>query len=291
MKTTLLTLFSLAAWGQNASIPIAGYLMDGAAVRPIVGVPGASHQSAPLTLPDDLRILRLGPASAVALGVSAGSGAALLYDLESGSRTMLDRARPNSTGGVFSPLGTALALSFDDGWTQIFARSGDQWNLTTEFSTSATAIAVSDDGGSALLAEPGGLTLRNASGVAVVAPAAKAFAFLAGSNTPAYVTGSRLQAGEVSFDLGEDSLSYLLASPRASTLLLARADGRVATFDDHLQQLFTASCDCPVSGLDSAGRPGTVRLLADTGGILWLADAAAGNPLYFVPALRDASAQ
>ncbi len=283
----ILTAASVAA--QTASGPVLAWTVDAASssARTIYGVPGSSRQSDVLALPQGIRIFQLNPATSASVALTGDAGVPVIYDLAEGTRMALEGARPGPSTATWSGGGTALALSYRDAsWVQVFSLSGGAWKLSQEFASLAVRAAVSDDGGSVLLMQPDGLVLHDGSGIRrITADAVLDFTFLTGGATTAIQTVSKLMLGDHEIAMTPvDGEAIYLGSVRGGRLTVVTGGGRVLMLDSAGQKLADTTCACKVTGLGSAGRPDTIRLLTDSGGPLWLADAGSEPRVYFVPA-------
>lgn len=288
----ILTAASVAA--QTASGPVLAWTVDAASssARTIYGVPGSSRQGDVLAIPAGVRILQLNPASSLSVALTGDNAAPVVYDLADGSRTALEGARPGPSAAAWSSGGTALVLSYESAaWVQVFNLTGGSWKLAQEFASLAVRAAVSDDGTSVMLMQPDGLVLHDASGIRkITADAVLDFTFLAGSSTTAIQTAAKLKMGDQEIAVTPvDGEAIYLGSVRGGRLAVVTGGGHVLMLDAAGQKLADANCGCKVTGLGSAGRPDTIRLLTDSGGPLWLADAGSEPRVYFVPAPASVS--
>jgi hypothetical protein len=293
MKFTSFIFISLCtvhAVGQTVSGPMLGMTIaqDGRSVRPIYGIPGASRLGDPVALPDDLRNVKLNPASNVAFALAGDAGTPTILDLVTLTRTALDQARPQPDVAVWSPSGSALALVYRHAqWVQIYTVQSGTFQLSSEYSAVAHHAAVSDDGSALLTTAQNGLSLYQSGGASVLsANHVSSFTFLAGGAVPAFWTGGQLTIGGQTLPLAlDDGDSLFLASPGSGRLVAVRANaGRVTTFDAAGQMIDDSGCNCVVSGIEALARAGSTWLRTSGDGPMWIADTASAPRVFFVPA-------
>jgi hypothetical protein len=231
---------------------------------------------------------KLNPALPVALALAGESKVPIILDLPTLARTGLDQARPSPDLVVWSPSGSAVALLYRDAqWVQIFTLESNSFQFHSEFPAPADQAAVADDGSALLALSQDGLSLYQGGGAAVLSrDPGSSFTFLAGAALPAFWTGGQLTIAGVSLPfVTDDNETLLLASPASGRIVAVRSGaGRVTALDSSGQVIDDHFCNCPVSGLESLGRPGAVRLATSGDGPLWIADSSSALPLFFVPA-------
>jgi len=315
-------LAALAAVGQaqqgQVTGPVLGYVFDGAAraVRPVLGIAGASIFGGPMALGYDVTSATVAPGgdSAVAL---AADGSLHLLRLSGGQATemSLNGASVKPSRVVFSPSGTAVAL-VAAGRAQVFAglpaaatlagtmdlggaagASQPQAQSARRVAGAGSAsMALSDDGAWLLAVENGSLELIGAGGSHAIANAGRgALAAFAPGGHDAVLLDSQ-QTLTVVRSVDTTAASQVLAANAGVTgavglgfsadgkSLFVAGSGQAMVFDVASGLQTPVSCNCSATGL---ARMGSVYRLNEPGsGPVWLLDPAAGNPrIVFVPAL------
>ena len=287
----LIAIVGLAA-GQTATGPTLGYSVaaDGRSVRTIFGVPGASRMSAAVSLPDDLKMLRLSPASSVGVAAAGDPAMPIVYDVMTGTRTVLDGARTSPGAVTWSALGTAFAVAYaESSWVQVYVANAGGYRLADEFAADGR-VAISDDGTAALVLSGGGLQLRNSDGLTSLADGAvAAFAFVAGGRTAVFQAADGLTIGSVKVaNIVDGDDTVYLGSPAKDRVIAIRASGQTTVFDATGQVLAADTCGAPAKGLEFIGRAGTLVSTSDNAAApLCLADAGVNPRIYFVPPPAD----
>src|SRR5262249_4383300 len=149
-----------------------------------------------------------------------------------GQTTFLESARPDPGLVAWSPLGGAFALLYPGSeWAQVFAGAGNAFRLVDEFTTTASRIAVSDDGAATLLLSDGGLTLRLGGAITLLNERqVSSFTFLAGESTPAFHSSGELVVGGNRIPIQADEV--FLSSLRPGRLLAAvSSSASIQSFD------------------------------------------------------------
>jgi hypothetical protein len=307
-----------AQQGQVAG-PIVGYVFDGSAraLRPVLGIPGASIVGGAVEFAYDLASVTVSPGADSAV-VTAGDGSLHLAALGGGSAAEISfngaSVKPDRV--VFSPSGTAVAL-IAAGRVQIFSGLPVSATLVGTMDLAgiaasrlqaesarrpapahAASMALSDDGAWLLTVEDGSVELIGAGGSHGIANAGRGamVAFAPGSHDAAFADpvaqtvvlmrdASGATAPQVVWqDASVRSAAGLAFSMDGKSLFLASGAGPAVTIYDLAAGTHTGvSCSCSVTGLE---RMGSVYRVNDLGsGPLWLLDAAASNPrTVFVPA-------
>ncbi|MGE5568940.1 MAG: hypothetical protein ACM3S5_07890 [Rhodospirillales bacterium] len=146
----------LLAWqapAQGPAIrgPMLGYVFDpgAAAIRPILGIPGAATLGAPLDLGEPILRAMISPRQDFALAVAASDSRVLAVSLPSGTAEGCQCA-PGPDRILFSPRGDAVALYYSAGARlHVLPRAGTvrggDFDLSL-FPGELTALAVSDSG-------------------------------------------------------------------------------------------------------------------------------------------------
>jgi len=295
---------------KQVSTPLAGYVFDGSALRPISGVPGGA------TLGDAIA-LRLAPAAAEispqldSAIVTAGDGSLHLFRLSGNSATEIPwkSAPPGPARVAYSPSGTA-AVVYTSGEAHIF--SGLPKSPKVAFSAGVgasaehdhespggapAAIAVSDDAGWLLVAGQGSVRLFDATGssavllegtrevVAAFAPGSHLAAVLNGAGPTLEVFPDVTAAPSQRIPMpGLTEPVGIAFSPDGRLILMASHTGNPVTIFDRSGSATTAlQCDSIPTGVQ---RLGSLFRITDAGaGPVWMVDMSASPPhLVFVPA-------
>jgi len=300
-----------AQQGQVAG-PVAGYVFDGAshAVRPVLGIPGASILGSAVPLGYALSGATVSPRGDAVVAL-AQDGSAHLVRLSGGtaSEIPLNGVAASTERVVFSPAGTAVAL-ISGSRAQVFGGLTDAPALAATIDLSSTgspqvavqsaraprsgfgSIALTDDGAWMLLASSGSAQLVGPGGAHSIAIAARGsqVAFAPGTHDAAIADarGSLVlvrsaDAAAASTTLSSDGVkgaAGLAFSADGKSLLVAVNQG-VTVFDLASGTPTAVSCNCTATGLV---RMGNVYRLNELGsGPLWLLDPA-GSRIVFVPA-------
>jgi hypothetical protein len=308
----------LCAQGGVAG-PVSGYAFDRSvsALRPILGIPGASLLGDGLDVGSVLAAAYVAPGQNWVLAVTANGP--VFFRLTSGA------ASPIAVPGVtvspervaFSPSGTAVAL-YAAGRIQVVKGLPDAPVVTGALATAVSgrspqasaagrsrpelgAFAVSDDGSYLLYAHGGSIHLWGASGEDFGVAAADADAVLAfapGGHEAAVadLSGGVALLGDVSGAGGQRALAAaggiafpvgLAFSADGGKLFLADAGTRqVTAFDMAAGSATAIPCDCVPAGLFPMG--GLFRLNDAGAAPLWLLDARSGEArIVFVPSRSE----
>jgi hypothetical protein len=302
----------LAAYGQQRQVsgPVAGYVFDGAALRPISGVMGGA------TLGDALSLGLAASAAAVSPQldsaiVTAADGSLHLFLLAGGSATEVawNRAPGSAQRVVYSPSGAAAAI-YAAGRALVVSGlpNSPVAAFTVELgsvpvkparqpsSAAPEAMAVSDDAAWLLDARDGRLRLLGASGsnsVLLEGARAVAVAFASGGHAAAVLSGAG-QWLDVYPDVAAAPAERIAApglaepvglafSADGKLVVAAARGGRSVTIFDLANGPTTLACACAPTGV---ARMGNLFRLTDAGaGPVWLVDTGVSPPLIvFVPA-------
>jgi hypothetical protein len=292
--------------------PVIGFLFDPSvrALRPILGIPGASTLGGPLDAGYELRWATVAPRQDSAIA-AASDGSVHLLRLGSGAAETRCGACPSTAdAAIFSPSGAAVAL-YAAGRVQILTGLPDAPAAGASFEVGSQprpargrALAPPIDDGAWLLASArDSVTLFGANGgprrLLATGPYALV-AFVAGSHDAA-IADVRGAALALFRDVAGASVQQPVATPgdlRYARALAFSADGgrllvasaaeqSVAVIDLASGTRTVAACDCAPSGLTAMGK--VVRLNEPGNGPLWLLDTegAAGPRVVFVPAARQ----
>jgi hypothetical protein len=312
----LLAISAVPLCGQPGQVggPVVGFVFDGSlrALRPILGIPGASTLGTPLDAGLELSSATVAPRQDSAVAIDSG-GSPHLLRLGSGVAEVRCGACPSTAdAAVFSPSGSAVAL-YAAGRVQIVTGLPDAPAAGAGFEvgspsrlgrgrTLAPPMALSDDGAWLLVSARGSVDLFAANGgprQLLETGAYPLVAFAAGSHDAA-VADVRGAALVLFHDVAGASTQQPLATPggiRYAGALAFSADGSrlflasaaeqsVAVIDLASGTRTVATCDCTPTGLAAMGK--VVRLNEAGAGPLWLldADGAAGPRVVFVPAAQ-----
>jgi hypothetical protein len=320
-KTAVLGLtflaLSPAAWAQPGAVsgPTAGLVFDAAsrAVRPILGVPGASLLGDPVIASDGLTEARISPRQDSALLITRdGAG---FVRIDGGSATPLACeglfAAPERV--VYSPSGDAAAL-YAAGRVQLVSglpgapkitgelklliaqRGGSRFNRRSG-AREIASFAVSDDGRFILAAGQGAIQVLGAGGenfTLIPSAAGASVAFAPGGHDAAVADPANLGVlwfGDVAGGAAQRRLAEPAAEAAAAAGLAFSSDGRkvyvasgrqVTAFDLTAGGQSSIACDFQPSGLYPMG--GFFRLNEPGAAPLWLLDARTSEPhVFFVP--------
>lgn len=314
----LLTVFAVAAalgYAQQGQVagPIAGYVFDGAAhaVRPVLGIPGASIFGDGLPLGYDLTSATVSPRGDSAVAIAA-DGSVHLVRLAAGQATEvpLNGATGKPDRVVYSPSGTAVAL-ISAGHAQVFSGLPDTATLAGTMdigsaqqsqmqaqaaarpANAARAAALSDDGAILLVSANGAIEMVGAGGShgSIAARNGDYLGFAPNSHDAAILdrTQSLILIRSVDSAPTQQTVAQkvgaaagLAFSADGKSLFVAGAQG-VTVFDVASGASTAVACNCTATRLE---RMGNVYRLNDTGsGPLWLLDPSGTPRIVFVPAL------
>ncbi len=299
----------LAQQGRVAG-PVAGYVFDQAsqAVRPVLGIPGASTLGDPVNLGLSAASAWISPGLDSVIAV-ATDGSMHVFGLSAGvaSEIAVNGVTVSAERVAFSPSGSAAAI-YGGGRIQVLTqlpsapKGGSSYDISTFLAMPqgrghqklTGSFAVSDDGAYALVATASGAQLLGAGTPRqLVAGRNLAVAFARG-NHDAVIAGT---AVTLVTDVGGAATPQSLAADGSvppsvgaafsadnSKLYVSSAAGRGVTGFDlaaGTSRIFT--CDCTPSGLVSMGN--VYRLNEAGAGPVWLFDTPANGPrIVFVPA-------
>jgi len=319
LPAILVCLPALAIHGQQRQIsgPIAGYVFDGAALRPIAGMPGGATLGGALDLGMAASAVSVSPQLDSAI-VTASDGSLHLFRLSGHSATEVWwNGLPSAPARVvYSPSGVAAAV-YAAGRVQVFtglpnapvaaftAQLGPSATEPERASASAApeAMAVSDDGAWLLVATEGRLRLLGASGsnsVLMEGVRSVFVAFAPGTHAAAALNGAGPSLGVFpDVSLGQklliaapgfaDPAGLVFSADGKLVLAAARGSKSVWVFDLAGFDLPTMTgptaldCSCAVTGVARMGR--FFRLTDAGSGPVWLVDMNATPPrIVFVPA-------
>ncbi len=304
----------MAIHGQQkqVSAPVAGYVFDGAALRPINGVPGGATLGEALDLGLAASAAAVSPQLDSAI-VTASDGALHLFRLSGHGATEVSwNGVPHGPAQmVYSPSGTAAAI-YAAGRVQVvsglpnapvpaFAAELDSSPVAPARQSpraASQAMALSDDATWLLVAGEGRVRLLGASGsssVLLEGSRAVSVAFAPGGHAAAVLEGAGPWLNvftDVSAASGQRIPAPGLAEPAGlafsadgkSVLAASRAGKSVTIFElAAADEATTLVCNCFPTGVTPMGR--FFRLTEAGPGPVWLVDMSA-NParLVFVPA-------
>ena len=312
----LLAMSAVSLCGQPGQVdgPVIGFVFDGSvrALRPVLGIPGASTLGDRLDAGFELSWATVAPRQDAAVAIDS-SGTLHLLRLGSGAAEVRCAACPlTANAAIFSPSGTAVAL-YAAGRVQIVTGLPDAPALGANFEVGsgprlarsrpvAPPMALSDDGGWLLASTRDSVDLLGTNGGPrrLMATAAYALvAFAPGSHDAAVadvrggalvlfhdVAGASTQqplatAGDIRY-----SIALAFSADGSRLLLASAAEQSVAIVELASDTRSVAACDCAPSILAAMGS--VVRLNEAGSGPLWLLDAAGANEprVVFVPAAQ-----
>jgi len=293
---------------KQVAAPVAGYVFDGAALRPISGVPGGARQGAAIGIGLAASAAVVSPQLDSAI-VTASDGSLHLFRLSGQSATEVSwNGAPRGPAKiVYSPSGTAAAI-YAAGRMQTFNGLPALPELTfsatlsppptaTYSSTAAElqAMAVSDDAAWLLVAGAGRVTALSSSGLSTVlldGTRGVALAFEPGNHAAAILNGAG-HSFEVFTDFMATPTQRIAAPGLAQPVGLAfSADGKAAVAAAHdgaSTTVFTLAsgsampldCQCAPSGVSRLGD--MIRLTEAGSSPVWLVDVGTAR-IVFVPA-------
>lgn len=280
---------ALAAGAGGIGGPVVGYVLEPAeqAVRPILGIPGASLMGGRIPVGIEMRAAALSPRQDYILAAGAG-GALSVIELHDGAP--LARAVEGARAGVermaLSP-GGGMAAAMAGGALQVLKGLPAQPAVAGTVETGeAGAFAVSDDG--AVLFEAGGTLFAAAPGgepqPVPFAGQASLIVFLEGTRDALVAGRDDNQVALVRDVTGAPAYRRLagpgdgidrpvgLAFANGRALVASAGSGSVATIDVESGAAAAAACGCTVTGLERM-RGAAVYRASDLGaGPLWLFD-------------------
>lgn len=310
LTATLLYAQLASAQGTASStigVPALGfaYDADAAAIRPILGFPGAAVPGDPLDLGFSVASAKM-TQTGVILAVSKDDGLLRLVRAENAGLTTrtLDAAMPSPGRIAISPSGRAAALFGPaDGRIQLITGLDTTASISRDLTIpglgSAPLLDVSDDGSSLLAVASGSLWLVTPGSDPVQLPLPEAIS--GASFRPGAQDAIAVAAGGSIYRLGNSgeltdyrapsagvapgNLVAARLSPNGAQAFLAYAEGTVVTVDLSTGARQAASCGCSPTGLDPVNSSATFRLNELSPQPVWLFDASQSVPrLWFVPA-------
>lgn len=272
---------------QRAGAPVLGYSFgaESRELRAILGVPGSSTWSQPLTLPEGVTNVRVANGHRWALTESEGQTGILILDTLQNRK--LDDAGGAIDDAVFSPGGSAAAVPRGSVMA-VYSGLPDAPVRTASIDAAAETIAVSDSGEAAAVID--GRIVKASTGDFLTACAAAGcrIAFFPNSDSLAILDGGRLiefrdgDSRVIAEDIAAEfqnlaaGTSRLVLTGKEHLLVLDRTTGKIVAEED------IAGAD----RLESMLLPGTWLLSAAEGSAAWLY----GNDgMRFVPAARAAA--
>ena len=295
-KLAIAVLACFSALGQ-VSGPVAGYLFDGAALRPIAGVPGGATLGDAMDLGRAANAVAVSPQLDSAI-VTASDGMLHLYRLSGKSAAEVAWSGVPSWPArvVYSPSGTAAAI-YGYGRAQVFgglpnspqlvfvAELGPSSRPVSKFNSGGPqAMAVSDDAAWLIVASEGRVHLVGASFsgsvLAVAAGPRVGVAFAPGGHAAAILNGAGPWL-DVFPDVSASSQRIAAPGLAEPVGLAFSGDGKfvvaasrtansVTIFDLAAGAATTLDCSCTPSGV---ARMGNLFRLTDAGsGPVWMVD-------------------
>ena len=309
------------AGAQSAIVggPSLGFTPDnaGAAIRPILGIPGASLLGQRLTLETNIHGVVVSPKQDYALAVRNDDEQLIVLDLRTGIVANVAGANPGADVAGISPTGsTAAVYDHESRLVQVIGRLPDASDVLHQFDASqipglAASLAVSDDGTIALMkfveAESPTLWLMDSSGASwpVSSDRPSAAAFFPNSSD-AIVTDDASQSAFLILDpLGAGTRIPLLSAEDGITAFAGIAtseDGRrvffadassgnIAIVDLETRRPEILSCQCRVTGLHRLKGRSVFRLTDVSSEPIMVLDASGTEPqiVLIPPAASDVS--
>lgn len=304
--------FAPLMFGQQGKVqgPVAGYVFDSGAhaVRPILGIPGASILGDPVDLGFSAIRAAVSPAQEAVLAIAA-DGSLHAFQLSAGaaSEVAVNGFSVAPERIVFSPSGSAAAV-YGGGRIQVMTGIGSSPHAGSTFDISALLVlpgnrghqtlsgsfAVSDDGAYVLVAGGSGVQVfgggsprqvASGSGMAVAFARGNHDAIVAGTGvTLIHDVGGAANAQSIAEEGAIPATVGAAFSSDNSKLYLASAAARGVTgFDLAAGTSQTISCDCAPAGIQAMGN--FFRLNEVSADPLWLLDTTVTGPrIVFVPA-------
>ena len=295
---------------QQVSSPVAGYVFDGAALRPVAGVMGGATLGDALSLGLTASAAQVSPQLDSAI-VTASDGSMHLFRLggPGPAEVAWDGAPRGPALVAYSPSGTAAAIyaagrirvvsGLPNAPVEAFAVAAGSAPVRAESRMASAvpqAMAVSDDAAWLLVASVGRVRLLGASGSGAVllegarpigvafAPGGHAATVLSGAgpwldeySDIAAAPGARIPAPGLTEPAG------LAFSADGKLVVAAAASKSVAIFDLAAGTATTLACDCAPTGVSRLGS--LFRLTEAGAGPVWFADMAPSPArIAFVPA-------
>lgn len=304
----------MAINGQQKQVSgaVAGYVFDGAALRPIAGVPGGATLGEALDLGLTANAAVVSPQLDSAI-VTASDGSLHLFRLSGRSATEVawDGAPNWPAKVVYSPSGTAAAIyasrrvqvvgGLPNSPALAFGAELDPppVMLTRQTMLAAPqAMAVSDDAAWVLISNEGRVRLLGASGSNGWPPdgvRAVSVAFAPGGHSAAVLSGAGpwldlfadVSAGSWQQRIPASGLAapvgLAFSADGKSAVAVSRSGKSVTIFDVAAGDATTLNCDCTPTGVS---RMGSLFGLTEAGsGPVWMVDAGASPArIVFVPA-------
>ena len=299
----------LCAQQSTITGPVSGYVFDSSAraLRPILGIPGASLLGSPVDFGLPVNSVAVAPRQDVAF-VTASDGTLHLFSMQSGGPVdlNLNGLAQSPERVVYSPSGTAAAL-YTSGSIQIVGGLPDSPAIAASLTLPGApdALALSDDGTALLVASGTNIELFGGAAdlgmvTATAGPALLAFApsghdaaivDRAGAGVVLFrnLTGTVASQSVAPADDTIQSASAVAFSTDGQQLLLASAaTPSVTTFDLSSGNRGAIACSCTPATLARMGD--LFRLNELTQDPLWLLDARPATAgVTFVPALSAAA--
>jgi DNA-binding beta-propeller fold protein YncE len=333
VKKTLASICLIIAAGTVANVrgqspvitgPVLGFGLDaaGAAIEPILGVPGASLLTNPLELNIEIRRAVVSPKQDYALAVRAEDGQAVFIDL-AGGRPITpipgNHNRPDIM--ALSPTGSAAAIyDSESSSLEIVGNLPKDPHIIHELNASpisgrASSVALSDDGSVALVTfrEPDrtSLWMMDSSGAVQRLPVDQAAGATFFVNRNDAIIGDDanhaifiiIDAGRTAAPLplvsdldGIISFSNLAASDDGGRVFLTDTNGgNVAIIDIQTRTPVVLSCGCQPTGLDRLKGNSVFRLNNASDQPMMLLEASGSEPRIVLvppnPSARSEAAQ
>jgi hypothetical protein len=306
----LFAMFAMLGGAQTGSLsgPVLGYVLEASAVRPILGIPGASLMGDALPLGFEIGVGQVAPRGNYVLAVAAG-GEVRVVAL--GGGPLQARSIPGAAPGpdrlVVSPTGAAALLVYSSlRKAQVITGLPDAPAAAaldlSGLPEAPGALGVSDDGAAVVAAAGSFVFLLTPRGRVSPLPAAgqtTRIAFKAGSHDalvagPGGIGVIADVTGRPAFRLlpAVEGLDAPLGLMVAGNRVFVAASHLVASVDLATGAVLSTPCSCTITGLAPLAGDAVFRLTEPSSGPLWLMDA--GGPqtrILFVPPATEVNLQ
>ena len=293
-----------ASHAATLEAPVAGYLFRDGRIEAIRGIPGASAISEMAAPETALRSAALSSRAKLGIGVGAdGTVYRLTLSADRVDASPMDLP-PSPDEVAISPSGTAAALRYGDRLlvTRLLAGAVERAEHRAPEAGAPDALAVSDDGASAMAAWNGRLIRFSAGGASEVAgfANASAVAFRAGSHDAAAAGGGGLawirESGAVEWlaaDEGELRGPLAIFATADGRVTTARRGGRLVRIASAGGEAESVDCNCDATALEPMESDRVLRLnLPGAGPLMLLEMGKAGARAVFVaPSIAAGEAQ
>jgi hypothetical protein len=312
----------LRAEPQFIGGPILGFIPDagGTAIRPVLGIPGASVLGERLELDVDIRGAVISPRQDYAIASRLADAQAVVIDVgaDPPAVTPVTGVHPGVELIAVSPSGSVAAVyDHPSGTVQVIGGLPHNAAVVAEFDTSiisgrAAGLAISDDGTLALMkvveSDDAGLWVLGSSNgpgrISLDRPSAAAFF---PNRDDAVVTDDAARSAFLMMDIGHagtlvplvsaadriEAFSSVSVSEDGRRVFLADAgSGIIATVDVETRTSNFASCQCRPTGLYRLSGNSIFRLTEPSGDPITILDASSSDPrIAIIPPATPVAAQ